>query len=77
MTEVVAWAASNGDLSDNADDRYGKRRLRQIRWRIRFLAKRIEVAEVVDPEAPGGARSEGVLRRVPCTMPMPLERSEW
>jgi transcription elongation factor GreB len=54
VTEVVAWAASNGDRSDNADYRYGKRRLRQIRWRIRFLAKRVEVAEVVDPEAPGG-----------------------
>jgi len=52
MTEVVAWAASNGDRSDNADYRYGKRRLRQIDGRIRFLAKRIEAAEVVDPEAP-------------------------
>ena len=52
MTEVVAWAASNGDRSDNADYRYGKRRLRQIDGRIRFLTKRIEGAEVVDPEAP-------------------------
>jgi transcription elongation factor GreB len=52
VTEVVAWAASNGDRSDNADYRYGKRRLRQIDSRIRFLAKRIEAAEVVDPEAP-------------------------
>src|SRR5947209_9876617 len=52
MTEVVAWAASNGDRSDNADYRYGKRRLRQIDGRIRFLTKRIEAAEVVDPEAP-------------------------
>jgi transcription elongation factor GreB len=51
VTEVVAWAASNGDRSDNADYRYGKRRLRQIDGRIRFLAKRIEAAEVVDPEA--------------------------
>ena len=49
---VVAWAASNGDRSDNADYRYGKRRLRQIDGRIRFLSKRIEAAEVVDPEAP-------------------------
>src|SRR4030088_1174 len=52
VTQVVAWAASNGDRSDNADYRYGKRRLRQIDGRIRFLTKRIEAAEVVDPEAP-------------------------
>jgi transcription elongation factor GreB len=51
VTEVVAWAASNGDRSDNADYQYGKRRLRQIDGRIRFLTKRIEAAEVVDPEA--------------------------
>ena len=49
--EVVAWAAGNGDRSENADYQYGKRRLRQIDGRIRFLAKRIEAAEVVDPEA--------------------------
>jgi transcription elongation factor GreB len=49
---VVAWAASNGDRSENADYQYGKRRLRQIDGRIRFLTKRIEAAEVVDPEAP-------------------------
>jgi transcription elongation factor GreB len=52
VTEVVAWAASNGDRSENADYHYGKRRLRQIDGRIRFLAKRIEAAEVVDPETP-------------------------
>src|SRR5919202_2172011 len=52
VTEVVAWAASNGDRSENADYQYGKRRLRQIDARIRFLTKRIEAAEVVDPEAP-------------------------
>lgn len=52
VTEVVAWAASNGDRSDNADYQYGKRRLRQIDGRIRTLSKRIEAAEVVDPEAP-------------------------
>jgi transcription elongation factor GreB len=52
VTEVVAWAAGNGDRSENADYRYGKRRLRQIDGRIRFLTKRIEAAEVVDPEAP-------------------------
>src|ERR1700724_3076388 len=52
VTKVVAWAASNGDRSDNADYQYGKRRLRQIDGRIRFLRKRIEAAEVVDPETP-------------------------
>ena len=52
VTEVVEWAASNGDRSENADYHYGKRRLRQIDGRIRFLSKRIEAAEVVDPEAP-------------------------
>jgi transcription elongation factor GreB len=52
VVEVVTWAAGNGDRSENADYQYGKRRLRQIDGRIRFLAKRIEAAEVVDPEAP-------------------------
>ena len=52
VTEVVAWAANNGDRSENADYQYGKRRLRQIDGRICFLTKRIEAAEVVDPEAP-------------------------
>src|SRR6202011_3497711 len=52
VTEVVAWAASNGDRSENADYQYGKRRLREIEGRIRFLRKRIEAAEVVDPETP-------------------------
>ena len=52
VVEVVAWAAGNGDRSENADYQYGKRRLRQIDSRIRFLTKRIDAAEVVDPEAP-------------------------
>src|ERR1700751_1376014 len=52
VAEGVAWAAGNGDLSDSADYRYGKPRLRQIDGRIRFLTKRIEAAVVVDPEAP-------------------------
>src|SRR5438477_8640120 len=57
VTEVVAWAASNGDRSENADYQYGKRRLREIDRRIRFLTKRIDAAEVVDPEAPRGGRT--------------------
>ena len=52
VTQVVAWAASNGDRSENADYQYGKRRLRQIDGRIRFLTKRIDAAEVIDPEMP-------------------------
>lgn len=52
VTQVVAWAAANGDRSENADYHYGKRRLRQIDSRIRFLMKRIDAAEVVDPAAP-------------------------
>lgn len=49
IVEVVSWAASNGDRSENGDYIYGKRRLREIDRRIRFLTKRIENAEVVDP----------------------------
>src|SRR5579864_6866872 len=58
VTQVVAWAAANGDRSENADYLYGKRRLRQIDGRIRFLTKRIEAAEVVDPEAPRAGQPE-------------------
>jgi transcription elongation factor GreB len=57
VTEVVAWAAGNGDRSENADYQYGKRRLRQIDSRIRFLTKRIDAAHVVDPEAPRSGRA--------------------
>ena len=57
VTQVVAWAASNGDRSENADYYYGKRRLREIDRRIRFLTKRIDAAEVVDPEAPRRGRA--------------------
>jgi len=57
VTQVVSWAAGNGDRSENADYQYGKRRLRQIDRRIRFLTKRIDVAEVVDPEAARSGRA--------------------
>jgi len=57
VTQVVAWAASHGDRSENADYQYNKRRLRQIDRRIRFLMKRIDAAEVVDPQAPRGGRA--------------------
>jgi transcription elongation factor GreB len=57
VTKVVAWAASNGDRSENADYQYNKRRLRQIDGRIRFLTKRIDAAVIVDPEAPREGRA--------------------
>src|SRR5882672_5781392 len=57
VTQVVAWAASNGDRSENADYQYGKRRLRQIDRRIHFLTRRIDEAEVVDPETPRRGRA--------------------
>ena len=53
MVEVVAWAASNGDRSENGDYLYGKKRLREIDRRIRFLNKRLDNAQVVDPTAQG------------------------
>ena len=49
MVEVVHWAASNGDRSENGDYHYGKKRLREIDRRIRFLTQRLEVAEISDP----------------------------
>ena len=49
VVETVSWAAGNGDRSENGDYIYGKRRLREIDRRIRFLIKRLEIAEVVDP----------------------------
>ena len=49
MVSVVPWAASNGDRSENADYLYGKRRLREIDRRIRFLTWRLDRAEIVDP----------------------------
>lgn len=54
MVDVVHWAASNGDRSENGDYLYGKKRLREIDRRIRFLTKRLEIAEVVDPSLHAG-----------------------
>src|SRR5690606_8674106 len=51
VVQVVSWAASNGDRSENGDYLYGKKRLREIDRRMRFLTKRLDVAEVVDPSA--------------------------
>lgn len=55
VVEVVHWAASNGDRSENGDYLYGKKRLREIDRRIRFLTKRLEIAEVVDPSVHAGS----------------------
>jgi len=51
VVQTVSWAASNGDRSENGDYIYGKKRLREIDRRLRFLTKRLEAAEVVDPSA--------------------------
>jgi transcription elongation factor GreB len=55
LVETVAWAAKNGDRSENGDYLYGKKRLREIDRRIRFLTRRLDIAEVVDPSAHHGS----------------------
>jgi transcription elongation factor GreB len=55
IVEIVHWAASNGDRSENGDYLYGKKRLREIDRRIRFLTKRLELAEVSDPSVHHGS----------------------
>jgi len=55
MVDIVHWAASNGDRSENGDYLYGKKRLREIDRRIRFLTKRLEIAEIVDPGLHAGS----------------------
>jgi transcription elongation factor GreB len=55
IVEIVHWAASNGDRSENGDYLYGKKRLREIDRRIRFLTKRLSIAEVVDPSLHHGS----------------------
>src|SRR5688500_3237928 len=52
VTATVSWAAANGDRSENADYIYGKKRLREIDRRIRFLTKRLDMAEIIDPSMP-------------------------
>ena len=54
VVRIVSWAASNGDRSENGDYLYGKKRLREIDRRIRFLTKRLDIAEVVDPAQQDG-----------------------
>lgn len=55
MVETVSWAAKNGDRSENGDYLYGKKRLREIDRRLRFLTKRLDIAEVVDQSAHFGS----------------------
>lgn len=55
VVETVSWAAKNGDRSENGDYLYGKKRLREIDRRIRFLTKRLEIAEIVDPSVHTGS----------------------
>ena len=55
IVEVVSWAAKNGDRSENGDYLYGKKRLREIDRRIRFLTKRLDIAQVVDPSMHHGS----------------------
>ena len=55
VVEVVSWAAKNGDRSENGDYLYGKKRLREIDRRIRFLTRRLDIAEVADPSAHHGS----------------------
>lgn len=55
IVDVVHWAASNGDRSENGDYLYGKKRLREIDRRIRFLTRRMEIAEIVDPSVHRGS----------------------
>ena len=65
VTKVVAWAASNGDRSENADYQYNKRRLREIDGRIRFLTKRIDAADVFNPEARRSGQAPRTRQRCP------------
>jgi len=74
MVETAAWAASNGDRSENADYHYAKRKLRQYDGRIRFLQKRLEGATVVDPVAQAAIANGRVL--FGCTVTVENEEGE-
>ena len=63
VVEIVHWAASNGDRSENGDYIYGKKRLREIDRRIRFITKRLEIAEVTDPSVHTTAKTKFSLVR--------------
>src|SRR5215831_15641964 len=61
LVATVAWAAGNGDRSENGDYIYGKKRLREIDRRIRFLVRRLDIAEVVDPAMPRDEETAGQI----------------
>ncbi len=75
IVEVVHWAASNGDRSENGDYLYGKKRLREIDRRIRFLTKRLEIAEITEPSLHFGGEQVFFGATVTYVDPSGLERS--
>ena len=75
VVRVVSWAASNGDRSENGDYLYGKKRLREIDRRIRFLTKRLDVAEVVDPTRGRRPTRSSSVRRSATSRPARRTRS--
>ena len=75
IVEVVHWAASNGDRSENGDYLYGKKRLREIDRRIRFLTKRLEIAEITEPSLHFGGEQVFFGATVTYADPSGLERS--
>ena len=75
IVEVVHWAASNGDRSENGDYLYGKKRLREIDRRIRFLTKRLEIAEITEPSLHFGGEQVFFGATVTYADPGGLERS--
>ncbi|OEU72173.1 MAG: transcription elongation factor GreB [Desulfuromonadales bacterium C00003068] len=74
MVKTVTWAASNGDRSENADYHYGKKRLRQIDGRIRYLTKRMDSAVIIDPVAQQAVAGDKVL--FGCTVTIENEEGE-
>ena len=75
VVETVSWAAKNGDRSENGDYIYGKKRLREIDRRIRFLTKRLELAEVADPSAHHGKQQVFFGATVTYALPSGQERT--
>lgn len=75
VVDTVSWAAKNGDRSENGDYLYGKKRLREIDRRIRFLTKRLEIAEVADPSVHHGRDQVFFGATVTCATPDGNERT--
>ena len=75
MVETVSWAAKNGDRSENGDYLYGKKRLREIDRRIRFLTQRLEIAEIADPSVHHGRDQVFFGATVTCATPDGSERT--